>query len=235
MERWILEKTPRQICFCNAYTLTEFQRNSEFRSVAENADMVLADGTSLVWSSQFLGLSLPERVAGPDLMEAFCALAEQKGYRLFFMGCTDEVLEKLRSQLLRQFPRLIIAGHLAPPMMEIHPEDHDAEAVRVINASSPDVLWVGMSSPKQDLWIARNLKRLQVPVSIGVGAAFNFLSGEIKRAPRWTHRTGLEWLWRLCHEPRRLWRRYLFCNIAFLRLIFKEVLRRHTLRLIDTK
>jgi len=235
MRKWITESVSRQICFLNAHTFVEARKNPAFRQLTGSADLVLADGTSLVWSSRFLGCRLPERIAGPDLMESFCEEANVKAYRFFFFGCTPDVLEDLTRTVQHRWPHILIAGSFAPPIAETFSAPENERMIENINSAKPDVLWVGMSSPKQDFWIAQNLRRLKVPISIGVGAAFNFISGNVRRAPLWAQQRGLEWLWRLIQEPRRLWRRYLTCNAAFARLIMQEIYARHTLKLIASR
>lgn len=227
LQKWLCEDrtTTRQVCFSNVYTLMTAQSNDHFRKVTNEADLVLADGTPLVWSSHFLGCPLPQRVAGPDLMEHFCHVGNEKRYRFYLLGSTVKVLQTLENIIHERWPNLCVAGSFAPPMSETFSDKEDSETVYRINESKPDVLWVGLSSPKQDLWIYQNLSRLKVPVCIGVGAAFNFLSGDIKRAPVWMRRNGLEWLWRFTQEPFRLWKRYLLHNCAFAGLAAKEILK----------
>jgi N-acetylglucosaminyldiphosphoundecaprenol N-acetyl-beta-D-mannosaminyltransferase len=216
VECYIAEKRPRQLCLANAYTLALTFKDDELRRLLNQADLVLADGMSIVWGGQWLGSHIPQRVAGPDLTDAICALAETSGYRVFFLGSTADNLARLKEVLLRRWPRLQIVGMFSPPMCEkLTPEDN-ALIFAALGSSKPDVLFVGMSTPKQEKWIASNLKHLQVPVSVGIGAAFDFMSGLVPRAPELLQKSGFEWLYRLYCEPRRLWKRYLLGNVLFL-------------------
>lgn len=216
VETYIADKRPRQLCLANAYTLALTFSDEELRLLLNQADLVLADGMSIVWGGQWLGARIPQRVAGPDLAESIFSLAERSGYRVFFLGSTPDNLASLKEVLLRRWPRLQIAGMFSPPMCEkLTPEDNEL-IFAALGSAKPDVLFVGMSTPKQEKWIASNLKHLQIPVSIGIGAAFDFLSGRIPRAPRFLQESGFEWLYRLCCEPRRLWKRYLLGNFVFL-------------------
>ncbi len=209
-------KPARQICLSNAYTVSLCWKDAELRQVLDRADVVLADGMSIVWGGRFIGIDLPERVAGPDLCESLCYLAEKKEYRLFFLGSTTDNLAQLKTILLRKWPRLNIVGMYSPPMCEKLGPEENRRIFDELERAKPDLLFVGMSTPKQEKWISSNLIYLKVPVSIGIGAAFDFLSGRIPRAPLLIQKTGLEWLYRLYHEPRRLWKRYLLGNFIFL-------------------
>jgi N-acetylglucosaminyldiphosphoundecaprenol N-acetyl-beta-D-mannosaminyltransferase len=206
----------RQICLSNAYTVSLCWKDAELRRVFDRADLVLADGMSIVWGGRMIGINLPERVAGPDLFESLCALAERMGYRLYFLGSTLNNLAQLKEVLLRKWPRLQIAGTHSPPMCETLGPEENRIIFEELRVAKPDILFVGMSSPKQEKWIASNLKNLEVPVSIGIGAAFDFMSGRMPRAPLFFQESGLEWLYRLYREPRRLWKRYLLGNFIFL-------------------
>lgn len=219
IESFIARGGHHQICFLNAYTLSLARQNEDFRRTLRSADLTLADGMPVVWASRALKDPLPERVAGADLLLETCRVAERKGYRFFFLGTSPEDLRALTRNLTRLFPRLKIAGSLSPPYRKVFSESENNQMVAAVNQARPDILWVGFSSPKQDMWIARNKGRLRVPVCVGVGAAFDFLSGNVPRAPLWMQGAGLEWLHRLLQEPRRLWGRYLWGN-GFLTFLF---------------
>jgi N-acetylglucosaminyldiphosphoundecaprenol N-acetyl-beta-D-mannosaminyltransferase len=227
IERFIHEKTPRQICLVNAYTVSVSCKDPEVRQVLEHADLVLPDGMSIIWGGNWIGAQLTERVAGPDLMEGLCRLASRNRYRVFLFGSSDGTLQKLTEKLLRICPDLQIAGSFSPPMCARLDEEENLKILKMLETSRPDILFVGMSSPKQEKWIAENLHRIPVPVSLGVGAAFDFLSGTVPRAPHWLRRIGLEWLYRLYREPRRLWKRYLLGNFVFLSLLGSAWIRYH--------
>ena len=226
IERFVQERLPRQICLANAYTVALAQRDTILNALLKKAALVLADGMSIVWGGHWIGVQLPQRVPGPDLMEAVCRRASRNGHRIFLMGSSQGTLQKLQEKLLRLCPGLQIAGAYSPPMCDHLGEDANQIILGLLEAARPDILFVGMSCPKQEKWIAENLHRLPVPVSLGVGAAFDFLSGNIPRAPHWIRRIGLEWLYRLYREPRRLWRRYLLGNIIFLAALAKASMHR---------
>lgn len=226
IESFVARRGHHQVCFLNAYTLSLATRHDDFRRTLSSAELALADGMPLVWASRALRDPLPERIAGADLLLEVCKISERKGYRFFFLGTSPENLRALTRNLKRLFPRLKIAGSLSPPYRKNFSESENDQMVAAVNQARPDILWVGFSSPKQDLWIARNKGRLRVPVCVGVGAAFDFLSGNVPRASLWTQRAGLEWFHRLLQEPRRLIGRYLWGNSLFILLFLREWLSR---------
>ena len=175
----------------------------------------------LVWLSRARGFGYVNRVYGPDLMLALCERSLSKGYRHFLYGGAPGVPEKLAENLKRRFPGLDVVGTYSPPFRPLTHEE-DERVVRMINEAGPDIVWVGLSTPKQERWMAGHIGRLEAPVLIGVGAAFDFHSGVKRQAPRWMQRSGLEWLFRLLTEPRRLWRRYLIYNSLFVWNLMKE-------------
>lgn len=217
LETWMDARSKaRQIVLANAYTVTFCRQDPALQAQINTADMILADGMSIVWGGRLLGIKIPERIAGPDLMEKLCALAEKQGRSIFLMGSSPENLEQLQRVLLAKWPLLRIAGLHSPSMSERFDERETLEILKHLEAANPDILFVGVSAPKQEIWIAENLHRLPSTLNIGVGAAFDFMSGRIPRAPERLRATGFEWLYRLWHEPRRLWKRYLLGNTIFL-------------------
>jgi N-acetylglucosaminyldiphosphoundecaprenol N-acetyl-beta-D-mannosaminyltransferase len=226
IERYISERIPRQVCLANAYTVAFCKSQPALRDVINRMDLILPDGMSIIWGSRRLGIRFEERVAGPDLMEALCARAAEKQYRVFLLGSSPETLERLVHVLTSRWPGLQLAGVHSPSMSDEFDEAETVHMLDTVHEARPDILFVGMSAPKQELWISNNLNRLQVPVSMGVGAAFDFISGQIPRAPQKMQESGIEWLYRLYCEPRRLWKRYLLGNTIFLSLLFKELLHR---------
>ncbi|MFA5974889.1 MAG: WecB/TagA/CpsF family glycosyltransferase [Elusimicrobiota bacterium] len=225
LDEFVQRRRPTQVCLANAYTVALCRKDEALRNLLEQSDLVLADGMSIVWGAHWIGLSLPERIAGPDLMTGLCKHASQKGYSIFLMGSSRENLDMLQKVLLSRWPRLRIVGLYNPSMCDQFDEDENRRILEMIRQARPDILFVGMSAPKQEKWIAQNLNRLHAPVCMGVGAAFDFLSGRIPRAPERLQRIGLEWLYRLSCEPRRLWRRYILGNIVFLSLLLNEIIR----------
>jgi N-acetylglucosaminyldiphosphoundecaprenol N-acetyl-beta-D-mannosaminyltransferase len=201
----------------------ESQRDGELRRIHNEAGLVTPDGMPLVWISRLKGHAQVGRVYGPDLMLVFCEASERQGYRHFLYGGGAGVAELLASRLKERFPGLAIVGTLCPPFRALEP-DEDDEVVRCINQARPDIVWVGLSTPKQERWMRAHFGRLTAPVLVGVGAAFDFHAGLKRQAPRWIQRSGLEWLFRLAAEPRRLWRRYLYNNPRFVFLVALQLL-----------
>jgi N-acetylglucosaminyldiphosphoundecaprenol N-acetyl-beta-D-mannosaminyltransferase len=230
LEEWIASGTKQYVCVTGVHGVMESQRDQELRRIHNEAALVTPDGMPLVWISRLKGHRGVGRVYGPDLMLAFCEASEKKRYRHFFYGGGDGVAERLASRLKERFPGLAIAGILCPPFRPLEP-DEDNETVGYINQTRPDIVWVGLSTPKQERWMRAHVGRLSAPVLVGVGAAFDFNAGLKPQAPRWMQRAGLEWFFRLVKEPRRLWRRYLFNNPPFVFLVGLQALglRRYTL------
>jgi N-acetylglucosaminyldiphosphoundecaprenol N-acetyl-beta-D-mannosaminyltransferase len=216
IETWIKERKPRHICLANAYSVSLCWDYPGYRATLDSADLVLADGMSIVWGGRWLGIHIPERIAGPDLTRMLCERAQEMGYGMFFLGSTAENLQLLISVLKRRYPKLRIVGSYSPSMCDRFSAEENRTIVRKIHEASPDILLVGISAPKQEIWIAEHLQDLNVPICMGIGAAFDFLSGRIPRAPGHLQKIGLEWLHRLSCEPRRLWKRYLLGNAIFL-------------------
>lgn len=207
VEGWIGHKARHFVCITGVHGVIESQTDPELLAIHERAGLVTPDGMPLVWMARKLGHGRTERVYGPDLMLALTALSAEKGYRQYYFGGAPGLAERLRDRLVARFPGLEVAGTFSPPFKPVDAES-DEEMVRMINAAKPDIVWVGLSTPKQEYWMDRHLGRIDAPVMIGVGAAFDFLAGTKRQAPGWMQRRGLEWLFRLLSEPRRLWRRY---------------------------
>jgi N-acetylglucosaminyldiphosphoundecaprenol N-acetyl-beta-D-mannosaminyltransferase len=207
MEHWIQENQRcRYIVVSNMHAIIEAHKHTDFKHILNSADLFVPDGISTVWSARSRGFPLKRRVCGSDLMWAFCELASQKGYTNFFYGDTGEVLRLLTGRLSESFPRLRVVGTYSPPFRPLTPEE-DGHIISLINRARPDVLWVGLGLPKQERWMFEHKDQLNVPVMVGVGAAFKFVSGKVRRAPLWMRELNLEWFWRLVHEPRTVWRR----------------------------
>lgn len=192
----------------NAHSIVVAQHVPAFRAHFREASAVLPDGTLAVWGARHRRGPVTERVAGPDFVEAFLSRAEREGLSVFFLGSSEETLQRIRDRCAARWPRLVVAGTLAPPF-GAWSEEADRAMVETVNAARPDALFVGMTAPKQELWLSRNHGYLRVSFAMGVGAAFDFLAGNRVRAPEWFGRHGLEWLYRLAQEPRRMWRRNL--------------------------
>ena len=211
------------VCVSNVHTVMMCQRDPEYRRIHNEAAMVTPDGRPLGWFQQLRGFAQQERVYGPDLMLAVCERSVAEGLSHYFYGGREGLPEKLAQTLQTRFPGLKVAGCYSPPFRPLTPEEDEAD-VRRINESGADILWVGLGAPKQELWMGRHFLRVKVPVMLGVGAAFDFHTGLVPQAPKWMQRSGLEWLFRLWVEPRRMWRRYIFNNPAFLVLAACQLL-----------
>jgi len=208
--------------------VVRYQKHSGFRASCDGAALRLADGVPLVWALRLLGQPIRTRVAGSDLLPALCEMAAEEGYTIFLCGGGRGVADRAAANLAERFPGLRIAGTYTPPLMSDHEGCEAKAAVCAVNSAKPDILFVGLGSPKQELWTHRHWDRLHVTLAVCCGAALDYAAGVKARAPLWMQRTGLEWLWRLVHEPSRLWRRYLVQDAAFLSIFVREWWRRRT-------
>jgi|CXWL01.1.fsa_nt_gi N-acetylglucosaminyldiphosphoundecaprenol N-acetyl-beta-D-mannosaminyltransferase len=210
---WSKARESRYVCICNVHSVVTASQDGEFRRVVNQADMATPDGMPVAWMLREQGFPGQERINGPDLMWKYCAQAERSGEIMYFYGSTDETLQLLSTKLLAAFPNLRIGGVYSPPFRVLS-EAEDEATVASINASGAGVVFVGLGCPKQEKWMAAHRNRIHA-VMIGVGAAFDYHAGTVQRAPLWMQRNGLEWLHRLCSEPRRLWKRYFVTNTIF--------------------
>lgn len=222
---------PRVVCTANLDHLATIRRDEEFRRVYQDADFVVADGMPLVWLSRLSGVRLQERVAGSDLFWELGRASAATGMRLFFLGGQPCAAEEAAEVLRKKFPGAQIVGTYCPPVGTLADPQEDAKVCSLIVEAEPDVLLVGLGSPKQEKWIAAHKERLGVPVSIGVGAAFDMAAGRVRRAPLWVQKSGLEWSFRLMQEPRRLWRRYFGRDLPFLFQLVGQTLRERPRRM----
>ncbi len=214
--RWVDEKTPRYVCVCPVYNIMLARSAPEYRDVLNNADMVTPDGAPVAAFMRLSGNRTQERVRGISLTLEICRAAAEKGHPVFLYGVTDEKLLKVEENLVSRFPGLKIAGRYAPPFRPLT-DDEDNEITKRIQASGARVLFVAIGTPRQEYWMAVHKDRLNC-VQVGVGAAFDILSGSVMEAPVILQRTGLEWAFRLAMEPGRLFRRYAVHNPRFLAL-----------------
>ena len=203
----------RQIVTMNVAGLELLRHDAAMRRACDEADLLVADGVPLVWASRLLRKPLPARVAGVDLMQALLAAGAREKLRVYFLGAREEVVQEVVRRCGERFPGLVVAGARNGYFAE---SEHDA-IVRTIREARPDLLFVGMPSPFKERFAHEHAQALDVPVMLGVGGSFDVLAGRIRRAPRWMQNIGMEWCWRLAMEPRKLWRRYLVSNSAFVR------------------
>jgi len=223
VEGWIARRESNYVTVTGVHGVMESQMDADLRLIHNRAGLVTPDGMPLVWLGRYNGNKNIAQVCGTDLMLAICEKFCAKGYRHYLYGGNEGVPEILKSKLEERFPEIKVVGTYSPPFRPLN-DDEDEKIVKTINRANPDIVWVGLSTPKQERWMAEHVGRLDAPVLIGVGAAFDFNSGLKKRAPVWMQKSGLEWLFRLMAEPRRLWRRSLRNNPLFILLIIQQAL-----------
>jgi N-acetylglucosaminyldiphosphoundecaprenol N-acetyl-beta-D-mannosaminyltransferase len=224
IEEWVARREANYVIAAPVNCIIECVRDENLRQIYNAAGMVTPDGMPLVWVSKLMGYAHVDRVYGPDLMLAICDHSRQAGFRHFlYGGWPADVVTDLTVNLKRKFPGIQIVGSYSPPFRALTLEE-DAEVVAHINATRPDIVWIGLGSVKQDLWAASHVGKLFAPVLIAVGAAFDFHAGRKAQAPRWMMRAGLEWLFRFASEPRRLGLRYIRDNPIFVWKILLQML-----------
>jgi N-acetylglucosaminyldiphosphoundecaprenol N-acetyl-beta-D-mannosaminyltransferase len=203
----------------NAGKVVMMSKDAKLRAVIRACPVVNADGQSVVIASRLLRQPLPERVAGIDLFAELVKRSAENGRSVYFLGARDDVLDEMVSRFRTQYPTLRIAG------LRNGYWDNDAEVIEQVRAAQPDLLFLAIPSPRKEFWLAEHLPALGVPFAMGVGGSFDVLAGKVKRAPKWVQRIGCEWVYRLVQEPRRMWKRYLVGNTAFMWLTIKELWR----------
>jgi N-acetylglucosaminyldiphosphoundecaprenol N-acetyl-beta-D-mannosaminyltransferase len=225
MQDWIARRDAcRYIAVTGMHGVTEAKHDSHLRAALASASLVVPDGMPLVWLGRRHGFVLPRRVYGPELMLRFWQETQSARYRHFFYGGAPGVADALAQKFTHQFPGHQIAGTFSPPYRPLTSKE-DREICSVIDDSRPDIVWIGLGTPKQERWMRDHCDRLTAPVLVGVGAAFDFHAGRMRSAPVWMGDHGLEWLFRLAQEPRRLWRRYLIRGSEFAALAILELLK----------
>ncbi|MGZ5524008.1 MAG: WecB/TagA/CpsF family glycosyltransferase [Methylomonas sp.] len=220
-QTWAASKVAHQVCIANVHTVVTCLSDKELRDI-NNRSFVTMDGLPLVWYAKRVHGADVSRVCGPDLMLKCLDQGRNMGWKHFFLGGRQEVLDDLVAAMQKRYPDVDIVGWHSPPFRQLS-EDEDNQLVELINNAKPDFLWVGLGAPKQEKWIAAHLDKIHVPVQLGVGAAFNFHSGHVMRAPLWMQKNGLEWLYRM-FKDKRLIKRYLATNPVFLSLFARDLL-----------
>ena len=223
METAIRENCKGYICVTGVHGIMEAQRDPELRKILNKSLLTTPDGMPTVWVGRLQGQRHVRRVYGPDLMMDFCTATAASGLRHFLYGGQPGVAEELAARLRARVPGIIIAGTFTPPFRPLNPEEETQLRAQVASAK-PDVIWVGLSTPKQERFMASHIDALDVKVMVGVGAAFDIHTGRLKDAPAWVKRAGLQWLHRLCQEPGRLWKRYAINNPLFLLKVTAQLL-----------
>lgn len=221
LEKYIQEGKPHYISVVNVAKIVKMRSDKDLDASVRSASLIGADGVPLVWASKLLGDPLPGRVNGTDLMYRLLEQANERGYRVFFFGASEDVLQAVLRRVRREYPRVAIAG---AQNGYFKPEE-EWNVARKIRNSRADIIFIAFGTPKKEIWVRRYLDAMGVPVVHGVGGSFDVFAGLIPRAPVWMQNWGLEWFYRLLQEPRRMWSRYLVTNSVFIYLLFKELIR----------
>ncbi len=230
MDGMIARRERGYVCAVAVHAVMVSQRDPEMRAAVTGSSLTVPDGMPLVWAANLLGEDLRNRVYGPELMDRYCGRCADRGHRVWLYGGRDQgSLMQLALNLRRRHPGIEIVGGYSPPFRPLTSEEEDT-IVEQINEARPDVVWVGIGVPKQEKWMARLRSRLEAPVLCGVGAAFDFHSGRISQAPPWMQERGLEWIYRIAQEPRRLLPRYLSYNPAFVIAFARQLIRERLAR-----
>jgi N-acetylglucosaminyldiphosphoundecaprenol N-acetyl-beta-D-mannosaminyltransferase len=218
---WASKRESRTVIFCNVHSAVTGLQSKAFHRVIAHADLVAPDGAPIAWVMRFLGAKGQQRVSGPDFMWQYMAHAEDVGQSIFLYGGTEKTLNQLKQKLENNFPALQIAGMLSPPFRPLTPEE-DRNVIQTINFSGAHAVWISLGCPKQEIWMESHRHAIK-GVMLGVGAAFEYHAGTLRRAPLWIQRLGFEWAFRLCHRPTALWRRYLVTNTIFIFALAREL------------
>ena len=232
LQKAIESKTKGYVCVTGVHGVSEAQADPQFRAILNNAFLNTPDGMPMVWVGRWFGFQQMKRVYGPDLLIDVCSASETTGWRHFFYGGAPGTAEALAATLQSRFPHLQIVGTHTPPFRPLTSSEFGQLQAQIATAR-PDIIWVGLSTPKQERFMAETLSDLDTAIMIGIGAAFDLISGKVRQSPRWIQCSGFEWLYRLIQEPRRLWKRYLKNNPLFVWRLFLQLtgLRRYS---IDT-
>jgi N-acetylglucosaminyldiphosphoundecaprenol N-acetyl-beta-D-mannosaminyltransferase len=220
----IQQQDPQYISTCTAYNFALAHEDARVHAALAHASLLLPDGMPLVWIQRQLGFPAAQRMYGPDILWSVCEATAQQPVRHFFYGGRAKIARRLADRLQTAFPDLTVCGSAAAPDLPERDIIPDEQVIAMLNQSKADIIWIGLGAPRQDIWMYKYRPLLNAPVLIGVGAAFDFLSGNKRQAPRLLQNIGLEWLFRLVNEPRRLWRRYLIYNMRFVSIILQWAL-----------
>tara|TARA_B100000678_G_scaffold285553_1_gene288841 strand:+ start:423 stop:1250 length:828 start_codon:yes stop_codon:yes gene_type:complete len=218
---WAASDRPNYVCVRDVHGVMRAQEDQDLLAIHQNAGMITPDGMPLVWLARRRGDSRVARAAGFDLLSAVCDRSREQGLRHFFYGGRDGVAERLAKALGERYPGLLVVGTYTPPFRPLS-KDEDREILNRINASGADIVWVGLSTPKQEYWMRDHVDLIEGATLIGIGAAYDFHVGDVRRAPPWMRDNGFEWLYRFLNEPRRLWRRYLVMAPRFVFAVLRE-------------
>lgn len=225
IDTMVNEKHFKMVVTPNVDHIIKLQSDCEFKEVYDNSDLILTDGKILVWSAKLLGKKVKEKVSGSDLFPVLCKHASEKNYKVFFLGGNEGVARKAAETLINKYPNLNVVGTYSPPYGFEKSEEENNKIINMLLNKEPHILFVGLGAPKQEKWIYKFKDKYKVPVSLGIGASFDFIAGTVKRAPEWMQNCGLEWFYRFLCEPKRLFKRYFIDDSKFLVLLIKEFFR----------
>lgn len=221
ISEFIESKQITQHVVVNVAKLVYAQKDKELRDIINTCPLINVDGAGVILGAKFLGVDIPERVAGIDLMDKLIEYSAQKGYKPYFFGAQEEIVKKVVDIYQEKYPQLQIAGY----RNGYYNEAEESELVENIKNSKADILFVAMGSPKKELFLSKYSKVMEVPFTMGVGGSFDVVAGKVKRAPLWIQKLHSEWLYRLIQEPRRMWKRYFVTNLIFARMLIKELVK----------
>ena len=217
----IVNKKPSYVVTPNVDHIVKLEKDKEFQEVYKNADLILTDGMPLIWISKLKKTPIKEKVSGSDLFPKVCEIAAQKGYKVFLLGAAEGIAAKAAKNLELKYEGLNIVGSYSPSYGFENSEEEIKKIITMINRLKPDILAVGLGAPKQEKFIYNYRYKLNVPISLAIGASIDFEAGNIDRAPKWMQNNGLEWFYRLCKEPKRMYKRYLVDDVKIIKLICK--------------
>ena len=221
IEELIQENRSAYVVTPNVDHIVKLERGGELNEVYKNADLILADGKPIIWISKWYGTPIKEKISGSDLFPRLCEVSAKKGYRVFFLGAAEGVADKAAENLKKRYSGLQVVGTYSPPLGFEKDEREVKKICRIIKDARPHILIVGLGCPKQELYIYHHKDELNVPISLGLGASLDFEAGNIRRAPKWMADHGLEWLFRITQDPKRMAKRYLIDDIRIIKLIWK--------------
>lgn len=221
IDKLVVNRKPSYVVTPNVDHIVKLETDEEFKEVYKNADLILTDGMPLIWISKIKTTPIKEKVSGSDLFPKVCELAAKKSYKMFLLGAAEGVAAKAAKNLKERFNELNIVGTYSPSYGFEKKEDEIEKIIKMINEVKPDILAVGLGAPKQEKFIYKYNNRLNVPVSLAIGASIDFEAGNIERAPKFMQKCGLEWFYRLFKEPKRMFKRYLVDDLAILRIALK--------------
>ncbi|MGU8248262.1 WecB/TagA/CpsF family glycosyltransferase [Clostridium perfringens] len=221
-EKLILNKKPSYVITPNVDHIVKLESDKEFQNVYKNADLILTDGMPLIWISKMKGNPIKEKISGSDFFPKLCERAAEKGYSLFLLGAAEGVAAKAAENLKEKYKGLNIVGTYSPSYGFEKKDNEIEKIIKMINEVNPDILAVGLGAPKQEKFIYKYREELNVPISLAIGASIDFEAGNISRAPKWMQNYGLEWFYRLCKEPKRMFKRYIVDDLKIIKIIFKH-------------